>query len=51
VKGTKKALTMTLDGPAFRVAQNPREGAKFMVAESCRNVVCSADARWRRRTV
>jgi len=41
VKGTKKALTMTLDGPGFRVAQNPREGAKFMVAEACRNVVCS----------
>jgi phosphoribosylformylglycinamidine synthase len=41
VKGTRKALTMTLDGPGFRVAQNPREGAKFMVAEACRNVVCS----------
>jgi len=41
VKGTKKALAMTLDGPAFRVAQNPREGAKLMVAEACRNIVCS----------
>jgi phosphoribosylformylglycinamidine synthase len=41
VKGTKKALTMTLDGPGFRVAQNPREGAKLMVAEACRNIVCS----------
>jgi len=41
VKGTRKALAMTLDGPAFRVAQNPREGAKFMVAEACRNLVCS----------
>ena len=41
VKGTKKALTMTLDGPGFRVAQNPREGAKLMVAEACRNLVCS----------
>ena len=41
VKGTKKALAMTLDGPGFRVAQNPREGAKLMVAEACRNIVCS----------
>ena len=41
VKGTTKALTMTLDGPGFRVAQNPREGAKLMVAEACRNIVCS----------
>ena len=41
IKGTKKALTMTLDGPGFRVAQNPREGAKLMVAEAARNVVCS----------
>jgi phosphoribosylformylglycinamidine synthase subunit PurL len=41
VKGTKKALTMTLDGPGFRVAQNPREGARLMVAEACRNIVCS----------
>ncbi len=41
VKGTKKALAMTLDGPAFRVAQNPREGAKLMVAEASRNLICS----------
>jgi phosphoribosylformylglycinamidine synthase II len=41
VKGTKKALTMTLDGPAYRVARHPREGAKFAVAEACRNIVCS----------
>jgi phosphoribosylformylglycinamidine synthase len=41
VKGTRKALAMTLDGPAFRVAQNPREGAKLMVAEACRNLACS----------
>ena len=41
IKGTKKALAMTLDGPGFRVAQNPREGAKLMVAEACRNIVCS----------
>jgi phosphoribosylformylglycinamidine synthase len=41
VKGTKKALAMTLDGPAYRVARNPREGAKLAVAEACRNIVCS----------
>src|ERR1051326_6547823 len=41
VKGTKKALAMTLDGPAYRAARNPREGAKMAVAEACRNIVCS----------
>jgi phosphoribosylformylglycinamidine synthase II len=41
IKDTKKALAMTLDGPGFRVAQNPREGAKLMVAEAARNIVCS----------
>jgi phosphoribosylformylglycinamidine synthase subunit PurL len=41
IKGTKKALAMTLDGPAYRAARNPREGAKLAVAESCRNIVCS----------
>jgi phosphoribosylformylglycinamidine synthase len=41
VKGTKKALAMTLDGPGFRVARNPREGARLAVAEACRNIVCS----------
>jgi phosphoribosylformylglycinamidine synthase len=41
VKGTMKALAMTLDGPAYRVARNPREGAKLAVAEACRNIVCS----------
>jgi phosphoribosylformylglycinamidine synthase len=41
IKGTAKALAMTLDGPAFRIAENPREGAKAMVAEACRNIVCS----------
>jgi phosphoribosylformylglycinamidine synthase len=41
IKGTSKALAMTLDGPAFHVAQNPREGARLMVAEACRNIVCS----------
>jgi phosphoribosylformylglycinamidine synthase len=41
VKGTRKALAMTLDGPAYRTARNPREGARLMVAEACRNIVCS----------
>jgi phosphoribosylformylglycinamidine synthase len=41
IKGTKKALAMTLDGPAYRVARNPREGSKMAVAEACRNIVCS----------
>jgi phosphoribosylformylglycinamidine synthase len=41
VKGTKKALALTLDGPGYRVARNPREGAKLAVAEACRNIVCS----------
>ena len=41
VKGTRKALAMTLDGPSYRVARNPREGAKLAVAEACRNIVCS----------
>jgi len=41
VKGTRKALAMTLDGPGYRVARNPRAGAKLAVAESCRNIVCS----------
>jgi phosphoribosylformylglycinamidine synthase len=41
LKGAGKALAMTLDGPAFQVARNPREGAKLMVAEACRNIVCS----------
>src|SRR6185436_2551441 len=41
IKGTKKALAMTLDGPGYRVARNPREGTRLAVAEACRNIVCS----------
>jgi len=41
IKGTKKALAMTLDGPGYRTARNPREGAKMAVAEACRNIVCA----------
>src|SRR5262245_36159079 len=32
---------MTLGGPGYRVARNPREGPKLAVAEACRNIVCS----------
>ncbi|HEX4997882.1 MAG TPA: phosphoribosylformylglycinamidine synthase subunit PurL [Terriglobia bacterium] len=41
IKGSSRALAMTLDGPGYRVARNPREGAKLMVAEACRNLACS----------
>ena len=41
IKGTPKALAMVLDGPGFRVARDPREGARRAVAEACRNIVCS----------
>ncbi|HLQ77063.1 MAG TPA: phosphoribosylformylglycinamidine synthase subunit PurL [Terriglobia bacterium] len=41
VKGTSKALVMKLDGPGYRVARHPREGAKMMVAEAARNIVCT----------
>src|SRR5579884_2358615 len=41
IKGTQKALAMSLDGPGYRVARHPREGAKLAVAEACRNIVCS----------
>src|SRR5262245_41325280 len=32
---------MTLGGPGYRVARNPREGPKLAVAEACRNIACS----------
>jgi phosphoribosylformylglycinamidine synthase len=41
VKGTSKALVMKLDGPGYRVARFPREGAKMMVAEAARNIACT----------
>jgi phosphoribosylformylglycinamidine synthase len=40
VKETRRAIAMCLDGNARFVAVNPREGAKLIVAESARNVVC-----------
>ncbi len=40
IKETRRALAMCLDGNGRYCAVNPREGAKLMVAESARNVVC-----------
>jgi len=40
IKETRRALAMTLDGNGRYCAHNPREGAKLIVAEAARNVVC-----------
>ena len=40
IKETRRALAMALDGNGPYCAANPREGAKLVVAESARNVVC-----------
>jgi phosphoribosylformylglycinamidine synthase len=40
IKETRKALAMTLDGNGRYCAVNPREGARLIVAEAARNVVC-----------
>ena len=40
IKETRKALAMCLDGNGLYCAVNPREGAKLIVAEAARNVVC-----------
>jgi len=40
IKGTAKALAMTLDGNAFLAALDPRIGGKAAVAEACRNLAC-----------
>ncbi|HEV8204486.1 MAG TPA: phosphoribosylformylglycinamidine synthase subunit PurL, partial [Pyrinomonadaceae bacterium] len=40
IKETRRALAMTLDGNGRYCAADPREGAKLVVAESARNVVC-----------
>jgi phosphoribosylformylglycinamidine synthase len=40
IKETRRALAMSLDGNGPYCAANPREGAKLVVAESARNVVC-----------
>ena len=40
IKETRRALAMSLDGNGRYCAANPREGAKLVVAEAARNVVC-----------
>src|SRR6476659_8006507 len=40
IKETRRALAMSLDGNGRFCAANPREGAKLIVAEAARNVVC-----------
>jgi phosphoribosylformylglycinamidine synthase subunit PurL len=40
IKETRRALAMSLDGNGRYCAVNPREGAKLIVAESARNVIC-----------
>jgi phosphoribosylformylglycinamidine synthase len=40
IKETRRALAISLDGNGRYCFANPREGAKLMVAEAARNVVC-----------
>jgi phosphoribosylformylglycinamidine synthase II len=40
IKETRRALAMCLDGNGRFCAANPREGARLIVAEAARNVVC-----------
>jgi phosphoribosylformylglycinamidine synthase len=40
IKETRRAMAMTLDGNGRYCAADPREGAKLIVAEAARNVVC-----------
>jgi phosphoribosylformylglycinamidine (FGAM) synthase-like enzyme len=40
IKETRRALAMCLDGNGRYCAINPREGARLVVAEAARNVVC-----------
>jgi phosphoribosylformylglycinamidine synthase len=40
IKETRRALAITLDGNGRYTGANPREGAKLIVAEAARNVVC-----------
>src|SRR5437773_3082112 len=40
IKETRRALAISLDGHGRYCAANPREGAKLLVAEAARNVVC-----------
>jgi phosphoribosylformylglycinamidine synthase subunit PurL len=40
IKGTDKALAMSLDGNGRYCRSEPRRGAQLAVAECCRNLVC-----------
>jgi len=40
IKETRRALAIALDGNGRYCAANPREGAKLVVAEAARNVIC-----------
>ena len=40
IKGTPRAIAITLDGNSAYCYFNPREGGKIAVAEACRNLAC-----------
>jgi len=40
IKGSKKALAMTLDGNSLYALLDPRTGGAIAVAEACRNLAC-----------
>ncbi|MGH9881963.1 MAG: phosphoribosylformylglycinamidine synthase subunit PurL, partial [Pyrinomonadaceae bacterium] len=40
IKETRRALAMSLDGNGRYCAANPREGARLIVAEAARNIIC-----------
>ena len=40
IKGSKKALAMTLDGNSLQTQLAPRTGGMLAVAEACRNLAC-----------
>ena len=44
VKGTEKALAMSVDGNGRYCLLDPYEGAKLAVAEAARNVACAGGA-------
>ncbi|MGA2363693.1 MAG: phosphoribosylformylglycinamidine synthase subunit PurL [Candidatus Aminicenantales bacterium] len=40
IKGSKKAIAMTLDSNSLYASLDPNTGAKIAVAEACRNLAC-----------
>ena len=40
IKGSRRALAMTLDGNALYAYLDPRAGGRIAVAEACRNLAC-----------